>query len=308
MSNYESPPPLHNLPWNQGTLPAEYGNSLLVIMATDLEGRPHAVGTAFVINHSDDGRTATCLTAAHVFTEVHRLQTKPARHTPSALAEFLPPPKPIDIDRKLVRAIGTAGGRAEAAIIEGLTYDEDRDVALFDVKLQDASPDGFFCSRFEVTGELPDVGEMVCVLSFAGLAMEQKEDYGAQGYMATLSKSLMFRVGRVLQHFPVGQRLCKGPCIETSIPVFSGMSGGPLMRYSTEGPMLISALVSFDPDLDCEDKNNRDIEGRSVFAALPVSVSEGAEGRKFVEILMPEDKGVGTMKSPDQGGPGLQDR
>ncbi|WP_202731581.1 S1 family peptidase [Achromobacter xylosoxidans] len=292
----DSSPPLFNFKWNQSPLPASSGNNLLVIMATDREGNRSAVGTAFVVNNSDDGRTATCMTAAHVFSEVHRLQNKPTRYNPTALAEFLPRPALVDINPKLVRAIGVVGERVEAATIEGVTYDEATDIALFDVKLQDSSPDGFFCGRFQISDDLPGVGELVCVLSFAGLALEENEDFRDEGYMGTLSRQLMFRAGRVLAHYPTGQRLCKGPCIETSIPVFSGMSGGPLVRFNTEGPMVVCALVSSDPDPDGDDKNNRDIEGRSIFAALPVRVTERTGGVSIAEFLMPAEGGVGTMK------------
>lgn len=293
----ETSPPLHNFKWNQTDLPSSAGHNLLVIMGTDRAGDQSVVGTAFVVNYSDDGRTATCMTAAHVFSEVHRLQNRATRHNRSALAEFLPRPSMIDIDPTLVRAIGAVGDRAEAAIIEGVSYDEQTDIALFDVKLQDSSPDGFFSSRFEVSGDVPAVGDLVCVLSFAGLTLERKEDYGDEGYMVTISRQLMFRVGRVLANYPSGQRLCKGPCIETSIPVFSGMSGGPMIRYGIEGPMVVCGLVSSDPDLDDEGKNDRNKEGRSIFAVLPVSVSERFSGKSVIEVLMPAEGGVGTMKS-----------
>ncbi|MFY1917269.1 S1 family peptidase [Achromobacter xylosoxidans] len=290
-------PPLFDFKWTEGAPHAQWERSLLCVIAVNRQGVPSVVGTAFVIGHSADGRRANCMTAAHVFSEVHRLQNEASRHASSALSEFLPPPKLIDIDPGLVRVIGWDGDRVEIPEITALSYDEDSDIAYFQVQLQDSSQDGFFCSNFGVSGDLPSVGEVVSVLSYADLSMEQKENYGGPGYWATLNRRLKLRTGRVLAHYPSGQRLCKGPCIETSIPVFSGMSGGPLMIWATDGPMVASALVSSDPDLDTDAKNDQNIEGRSIFAALPVLPQAGTKNAANAELLLPVKGSVGTFRN-----------
>nr|WP_313658333.1 trypsin-like peptidase domain-containing protein [Achromobacter ruhlandii] len=292
-------PPLYQFKWNEAVPLKEWGQAMLSVIAMDPNGNPNVIGTAFVIDFSDDGRSATCMTAAHVFSEVYRLQNMNSRHVSSALAEFLPRAKLIDIDPKLVRAIGNVGDRVEVPIIDGLIYDEPADIALFKVKLQDSSEDGFFRSSFGITGELPEEGDIVCVLAYGNLSLTEIERTGNASGSAKLQHRLVIRSGRVLAHYPNGQRLCKGPCIETSIPVFSGMSGGPLMKLGADGQpqfVAVSALVSSDPDPDDERKKDRSIEGRSIFAALPVRLRDVPEGGLLAEFSLQTEQGVGSLK------------
>ncbi|CUJ74877.1 trypsin-like peptidase domain-containing protein [Achromobacter kerstersii] len=297
MSTSHTSPPLDHK-WIQKPVLPEWRDSLLCVFAVDLQGNASVVGTAFIISHSSDGRIAQCMSAAHVFSHVRNLQNPNPKYSRSALQEFLPRPKLIDIDPTLVRVLSHVGNRVELPIITGLNYDEESDIAFFEIKLPDSAEDNFFKKSFELSQELPNVGDEVAILSFADLSMGIDDSEVPNGEV-TLKRRLVLRVGRVLAIHPTGQRLCKGACIETSIPVFSGMSGGPVIRYGTTGPMVAFGLVSSDPDLDDDRKNDTHVEGRSIVAKLPVFQQSRGSGEANVEILMPAEGGVGTLGYPN---------
>jgi len=281
--------------WNEAEGIESFNKGLLSVVAHDLHGHPHVIGTGFVVKRSDS--RAICVTAAHVFSEVRRLQSAPQRHSSSALPEFLPPPQKLDLDRASLRAVFMEYERVEAAIMEGVIFDEAADIALFSVTLQNPDDQPYFSGEFFPDGHPPAVGDLVCVLSYANHGIVEYKDHGGQTSSFKLTRRLVLRVGRVLAHYLDGHRLCRGPCIETSIPVYSGMSGGPAFRYGTEGAMRPFGLVCSDPDLDSEAKQNRSIEGRSIFALLSCQPSGNDAGTQSVALGLQISDGAGHFKS-----------
>lgn len=156
--------PFMGFSWNEAEGADFVNGGLLTIIALDLNGKPHVIGTGFVIKAG--GGRALAITAAHVFSEVRRLQCRPSRHSPSALAEFLPPLKPIDIDRKALRVISVSGGTVEPAIIDWLAFDEASDIAYFSIALQDGSARPFFSLEFALDASIPAIGDLVGVISY----------------------------------------------------------------------------------------------------------------------------------------------
>lgn len=291
MIKYKENPesPLMGLYWNE----AEGDNNnfrkgLLTIIAHDLENRPHAIGTGFVIDVN--GTQAIAVTAAHVFNEVRRLQTPPSRHSQSALSEFLPPPKAIDIDRKLLRVVCVEEGVVESTIIEWLCFDEDSDIAIFSIALQNRTKRSFFISKFDLDNSIPSIGDLVCILSYGNLDLNSFKQENNEKWSYKLSQRPILRIGTVLNYHPNGTRLCRGACIETSIPVYSGMSGGLVCRYGSVGTAIRAiGLVCSDPDPDTENKENRNIEGRSIIALLPCQIKE-EDGKEKVRLKIPINK------------------
>ena len=101
-SDNPSLPP--QFPWNEAVL--ESGNSLndglVSIVAFDDKRCPVLIGTGFIVGTFEE--QAICCTAAHNFSHVKQLQETLPRHHRTALAEFLPRSKPLNIDRKILRA------------------------------------------------------------------------------------------------------------------------------------------------------------------------------------------------------------
>lgn len=283
--------PLFGFEWNEAEADADFNKGLLTIVAFDGD-QPHAVGVGFVI--WSDGKRAIAISAAHVFTEVRRLQSSEPRHSRTALLEFLALPDPVNIDRTKVRAISVADGKPDAFVIQGLVFDERRDLAIFEIVEQDngAVP----LHKFEVTHEVPGVGDIVAVLSYGDLGIDCAERNGAV-HAFRLRQRPVLRTGRISAVYPQGQRLCRSFCIETTIPVFSGMSGGPVFAFASVGSMRPFSLVCSDPDPDGDIKRDRHHRGASIMAVLPLYVDAMDAGASKLSLDVPDDSVVGFFSS-----------
>ncbi len=291
-------PPLMGFAWNEASHNAILDRGLLTIIESDLSGQPHVIGTGFVVSRQDT--KAVCMSAAHVFSEVRNLQSGPPKHCPSALQEFLPEKKSVNLAANSLVAVLIEGTRVEAVAIEGLVFDEGLDIALFSVALQHRQDEPFFSHEYPLDDVIPEVGALVCVLSYGQQGIEDYTSDGRQVLSFTTKRSPVLRVGRVLTHYPHGHRLCRGPCVETSIPVYSGMSGGPAIHYVENGPMRVFGLVCSDPDLDDERKQDRSIEGRSIIALLPCEVTRDDAGRRIVSVELKRGHLAGAVHLPQE--------
>lgn len=281
-------PPLMGFHWNEAERIESLDKGLLTIIAHDLNRTPHIIGTGFIVD--SDGLKATCITAAHIFSEVRRLQNPHQKSHRSTLPEFAPSPKKIDIDRKNFRAISFDGERVESAVIEGLTFDETTDIAIFSIALQHSTSKPFFFNHFLINDIPPTIDNLVCVLSYANQSVLNHECHGEQASFG-MERRLVLRVGRILNYYPNGHRLCRGSCIETSIPVYSGMSGSPVFYYDdTNGTEIkVFGLVCCDPDEDDEQKEqkqDRSVEGHSIFATIPCQINVDKDGKKRAKITL----------------------
>ncbi|MCP2518458.1 serine protease [Achromobacter mucicolens] len=238
---------------------------------------------------------AICVTAAHVFTEIRRIQSPPQRHVPSALPEFLPPARTIDLSRKKIRAIAIERDRAEALVVDAAVIDEARDTAVFKVVLQNDDVPDFFPTEFEVDDNVPAEGALICVLSYGELSTFDFETDGAMKRQFKVARKPVLRVGRVVASYPKGHRLCRGPCIETTVPVYSGMSGGPVFAFGSSGaPIRPFGLVCCDPDLDGPLKQDRSRAGSSIISLLPCQVTTNEHGERVAgfEFVNAETAGL----------------
>jgi hypothetical protein len=106
--------------------------------------------------------------------------------------------------------------------------------------------------------------------------------------------------GRVSGVHPGGFLLCKGPCIETTMPVvFRGMSGGPVMRMGS-GDDKLQAFGLISSDFDFQDpaaKPDRSQKGSSVMAVLGATVRINTAGQR--EVLMRLNEGFGTLNKDE---------
>lgn len=268
--------------WNEASPHPDFDRGIVSIFALDPLSKVHMIGTGFIVSRSD--RHATCVTAAHVLNEARRVQAPPQRHAASAL--FVPPPKPIDLDPERLRAISTEAGRVEACIVKGVALDDEADLAVFSIALQDDKSRSFFAHAYEIDSSTPQVGDLVCILSYRGLKAEQTP-VGSNGFQLLIQQGAVLRIGRVLEYHPNGTTIHRGPCIETSIPVFHGMSGGPAFIWSDTGAAKVFGFVCLDRDGDNDkDKDDRGVEGRSIVALLPARSTKTWDGQSSVQLKL----------------------
>lgn len=268
--------------WNELEMDAAFYRGLILVMAFGRNGEPVPVGTGFIVK--SDGGKATAMTAAHVLAEVRRMQTGNPRHSRTALEMFLPSPKEVDIDRmKLQAFIWNGQGGAEGFPVTGIAFDEGSDMAI--LTLARAAENAPAIPRYEFApGDgAPNIGTMLGVLSFGDLGVQDYENNGDERKFSLQIRPVL-RVGRVTEIFPAGNRLCKGPCIETSIPVYSGMSGGPVFVWDEAGKIKPIALVCSDPDPDGEQKQDTSQAGASIMALLPTETVAFPGGRQYTKF------------------------
>lgn len=301
MTEINSGVPLFGFQWNEAEADSLLNRGMLTLIAFNDEGEPCGLGTAFVI--SCDDRTAVCVTAAHVFTEIRRIQSPLQRYVPSALPEFLPPPRAIDLSQEKIRAIAMEGDRVEALIVDAAIIDEVRDTAVFRVALQNEDAPAFFSAAFEADDKIPAAGDLVCVLSYGALSTFDFKTDGVTKQQFTMARRPVLRVGKVIASYPNGHRLCRGPCIETTVPVYSGMSGGPAFSFRNPGdPIRPFGLVCSDPDPDGPVKQDRSQAGSSIISLLPCQVAVSENGQLKVRFEFLEAEAVGLFASQGKRG------
>lgn len=264
--------------WDQAIEDRRHGHGLVTVVSFTSEHGPQAMGTGFIISVTDEH--AFAITAAHVLKGVLELQTGAPRHNPTALHMFLPSPPPMKLDTRSIGVACTIGDSFDILVVEDVMFDEATDLGILRLGRGDSEqlPD----KRFGLDESLPPIGSMVSVLSYAHLSTDSN---GPDSF--SLSYAPVIRVGRVLEHHHTGTRLCKGPCITTSIPVYSGMSGGPVFRHDKDGmPMKAFGLVCSDPDEDGPGKQDRSVRGYSLVALLAPQIEVLDTDGKHIRISM----------------------
>jgi hypothetical protein len=258
-----------NFEWDQADLGDDFqqlNHGLVTLLAWNPDRSPRPIGTAFIVGAF--GEYAIAVTAAHNFSGIKDAQQPRKRHHPTALPEFIGDFQEIDLHRTRVRAVAFDLKGVEVARILWMVQNNKTDVALCCLVPQESGTT-FFEGRFALTDRPVFIGDEVCALGFAEMAvtLERRPSRGEETF--TMQSQPLLRLGRVTALHPEGHLLCRGPCVETSIPVFSGMSGGPVFHLpSLGGPMLPFGLISSDLELDGVQKNNRGVRGASIVALL----------------------------------------
>ena len=271
--------PLFGFEWNQTEGAQELEAGLFTVVAKDLKGDFHAVGTGFVVIARDE--VALAVSAGHVFAEVQRLQDDGiGRVHPSTLPEFAPPKKPVNVSLSGLAMLSRVGALVFASRVEGLAFDALSDIGVIQLRPQQGTTFPQALRQFTLEDRLPEVGDLVCIAGYADLSCKPQ---GLDGFQ--VQRKAVLRVGKVSNVFPDGQRLCRGPCFETTIPVFSGMSGSPVCYYESVGAMKVVGLVCSDPDVDGPAKNDRSAAGKSLVACLPTRRQSGSP-QGVQEVMM----------------------
>jgi hypothetical protein len=170
----------------------------------------------------------------------------PAHHS-SALQEFLPPPKELDL--KHMRGLYVHGGKTAGCTIESAIWDRETDFAVLTIVTPEDDP-ALFKALFRLDDTTPAIGDEVSMIGFGEMKSTPDINDPTRGI---LQRRLVIRIGRVEEVYPQGHYMLKAPCVQTSIAVFSGMSGGIVSRgwpHSPDLPIQPFALISHSMTVD----------------------------------------------------------
>jgi hypothetical protein len=275
------------LMWNQAELPpADPLNAgLLSLMVIKSDLTPQLIGTAFLV--TAEGKTATAVSAAHCFEEIRKLLHPNPKHHASALPAFLPPPKEINL--KQVKAIYLKDGNVFACPVEIGIWDSGTDLAVFTVSAPNGESE-LFRDFFWIDDQVPAVNEGVAMIGFGEMKVLPDASEQSKGMM---QRQLLLRIGRVEEVFPEKHYMLKGPCIETSIAVFSGMSGGLVTRWSEQNPQIKPfGFISHAPDP--QPYYDRSQSGHSMGAILNAKTISLGDKKQMLQIAA---KNIGVGKN-----------
>lgn len=263
--------------WNEAELergdPLNAGLVSLLVIKKDLA--PELIGTAFIV--VANGNRATAITAAHVFDEARKHVEPNSIHHVSALPEFLPPPKEVELAQ--MKALYLFGGKVSVCAIEVAIWDSASDFAALTLIAPDHEPH-LFQDKFLLSDDVPQVGDQVGMIGFGEMKVIPNED---DPRTASLQRRLVVRLGRVEEIHPDGFFMLKAPCIQTSVAIFSGMSGGIVARWTgPDTPIKPFALISHAPDPQpCYD---RSVSGQSVASIFRMKVTPTGPEAQIVEF------------------------
>jgi hypothetical protein len=269
---------LCGLEWNEAVFPEadriELDRGLVSILAFRPDRSPELQGTAFI--SGSYGSHAVAISAAHVFHEgVAKTQNPNPLYHRSALRQFLPDGEEFDLDRRNLRALYRNGNRWEFCIISSLVMHRPSDLAFMTLHLQDQTDNSLFDTHFKFGHLKPRIGDIVGVLGYADMATLSEYREGDLE-TAMLQRRLVYRAGSVRAIHSDGHILCRGACIETTIPVFGGMSGGPAFLVPEPGKSIVPfGFISHDPKSEesIDEKNHRSRAGSAIISVLPHEIS-----------------------------------
>lgn len=287
--------PLGNFEWNE--LPGDQGdflNGILVsLLAFGPDGEVCALGSGFII--SVDEQAAVGVTAAHVLWDAaHKAQNPNPRSHMSTPDLFRPNFEAVEAGPLRLRAAFVRDGKIAIPTITNVVWDKKADVAFFWMQNEGmANEPAEFFENVPLVRDIPTIGARVGIIAYADMEAES-DGPKAEFRSFALKRRLMLRVGRVTAYHPEGHLLCRGPCIETSIPVFPGMSGGLAFEIPEPGGTIRAfGVLSGDPEATIDQKRHRWKAGASIVALLPVDEIVDLESGKQQVALRLENIGIG---------------
>jgi hypothetical protein len=258
-----------------------FDNVLGSIIAWDEKRNATLVGTAFLVD-IHEGK-AIAITAAHNFSGIQQAQRPFRTHHASTLPEFLGNMDKVDLDKKKVRVICSRNGSIEVAIVTLAGWDKSQDIGF--MLLEPQVNKDFFSSTISLRATPPQIGEEVALLGYSDMGLEDQSMQGDESESLRMKRRLLLRKGTITAEYPDGHLLCRGPCVETSIPVFPGMSGGPALLLGENGKAICAfGLISSDSNGSDEEKNNFSLRGNSIVALLHAETKQTNNGKEVVAV------------------------
>jgi len=284
--------PLEGHAWSEAEVSLDsFEDSLFTVVARDLKtGLYEQLGTGFVIKAENDA--ALAISAAHVFSDLWRLQDwhKVYRTTmPGMKARRID----IDLSTRQLWLATTKGERVVGSVVKGFAIDEAGDIAILEIRPQRDDEDAYPLGWLRLDARPPAIGELVAVASYA--SMKVHSSIGAPDEFR-MERRATVRVGRVTGiPAPTERRMCRGPCIETSIPTPHGMSGGPVFQFDRAGMTHVIGVVSMDWRHESNAEDTR-VAGNSTVALLPITALQAnADGTRDIALRFDVTAVAGTF-------------
>lgn len=263
-----------HLKWEEAIVTSElkkhFESTLASLIAFRSDRTPCLLGTAFPVSVTDEGNAVFC-TAAHVLEFGREKQAPVRKHHSSAIREFLPPESPLMIEPEKLRAIFVRDNKVEALCLRWVVLSKSQDIAFFEVY----SPFGAvsFKEHFKVAQFDGKIQTPVAMIGYADMQVRSTLNTSDGSESFEVTRRLVMRRGRVTHVHRNGHVLCRGRCIETTIPVSPGISGSPVALYSGDGTEAIAVGVVSSSESSYESLHRTSKSGKSIVALLPVEES-----------------------------------
>lgn len=269
--------------WNEAVIergdPLNDGFLTLMVIGHDLV--PVLIGTAFLV--SAEGYKATAISAAHCFAHIENILYPNKPHHVTTPREFLPPPEEVDL--RQVKAIYIRGMQVYVCPIELAIWDRGTDLAVLTVLAPTDEPE-LFRAFFWVDDQIPNVGEQVAMIGVGEMKVHGNLENPKIG---TIERRLVVRIGYVEEVVGEATYLLKSPSVQTSIAIYSGMSGGLVAKYTPDN-IKPFAFISHAPEP--QPVMDRSVSGHSVGSILKAKLRCIEKGKQSVAIEV-NDIGVG---------------
>jgi len=261
--------------WNEAEIESGHplNASLVALMVIGHDLVPVLIGTAFLVTA---GYKGTAISAAHCFEHIERLLQPYEQHHATTPREFLPPPKEVDL--KQVKAIYIKDQKVYICPIEIAIWDSGTDLAVLTILAPTDEPK-LFQDFFWIDDGVPRVGDVVAMIGFGEMKVDSSLDNPQMGRM---ERRLVLRIGYVEEIFGEATYLLKSPSIQTSIAVYSGMSGGLVAKYTPSAKIAPFAFISHAPEP--QPLLDRSASGHSVGSILKATLTQIGNEKQLVEI------------------------
>lgn len=221
------------------TLAEELEQLVLPLIAFTSDAKWHPLGTAFVAGVLNP-KTALLITAAHTIDFVVALDQPRPKQAPGIPLAFQTQPKSIDLRSTRMRA-GLYGGAGKFTLaeIQRTWRVNECDVALSVASLPSDSP-VTFTRHLAIDSSPMTLGTPVTAAGYPRMCASfvTPPDYDRQDFQVEFSRQLHFRSGNVSMLCPHGIGIHRWPGFLVNAAFDSGMSGGPIVDFSRDVPVV----------------------------------------------------------------------
>lgn len=226
------------------------------------------------------------MSAAHVFYEGARcVQTPNYRYHRTDLAEFLPEASEINLQENMLRVLYAVRDTYFLCTVDRLFCDRKADLAVFAFACRDHEALHASARKFELLHLAPTLGEKVVLAGFRKMQILRDEENCNGERILEINCQLCMRVGSVTALHSGGHSLCRGPSIETNIPIFSGMSGRPAFLCSEDGQVRgVFGIISTDLDASDATKASFCQAGSSIVSLVPSRVTTNSTSGPIISV------------------------
>lgn len=225
--------------WDDPAMFARLGAAIGILVTRDDEGHLQFLGNASVISFLESA--AICLAAAHSFEPLKREQLR--RRGRPTLSHLGPGADGnTTIDPRPIKLMLDLDGQHVQCDIDQINYQSLCDLVVFTASIEHRA---IFTNKIAVDLSMPSVGDEVAVLSHKISDISHSTEPGKTKYIS----NLCFRTGIVTAVTNGRGRLGQHWTFSTTIPVVSGMSGGPIIRkppHQGGGDLIMLGIVSSD--------------------------------------------------------------